>query len=688
MDPRVSLITIMLAALAVIGSPLQAQQRDRPVIDSGLGWNIILSDEGTLLRGVSLAWDGGDPYGSLSRNIPSAEQLRRLSTDFGVNTLHLYLEGNSSGNPSPVGVNLAEADALVQATADAGLYLIITIGCNGENGTIHSRRFAREFWSLYAPRYRDQTHVIYEAHNEPVAYTPNQWTIEDWDDQVDLYETIRSRAPETLILLCSFMGFAGDPTFGSEYLDSRGISWDNAGFAHHGYESKEGIENAIAIMQASTDFPALLSTEFWPGDTEGQRYNEMYESHLNGWMQFQWLGADDDDLDLFRSKITVAGTVWTPDDDSARWPALGSPAIPEDGSVIGVYQRAAERFIRVDPDDGNQLLADRPTYTGGLEDDAFVVEWVSSRTFRLRTPAGSYVRTSGKDVPLRAIGGSPSLATIFEWIQVPNGDHVVRARNAGGRLLRWRSGSDRIFPDGEDGRAADCRLALVTHADESPSPVVGDPYHGTPHVIPGRIQAEDFDLGGPGVSFMDSDPANNGDRYRVLEEVDIERTSDLGGGFNVGWIAEGEWLDYAVEVLGSTSDELVVDVRVASPGAGACFGLEFDGEDRAGDFEVPATGDYQEWVTITRAITLEPGVQIMRFENRGDQPFNLNWFGLRSRPCPGDFNQDDRVDGADLPVVLGSWGSCSPTCPADVTGDGIVDGADLSVVLGTWGRCP
>ena len=687
MNSRGPFVLIILMALSAAVAPVQAQQRGRPAIDSSLGYNIILSDEGTLLRGVSLAWDGGDPYGSLPRNIPSSEQLRRLSAEFGLNAVHLYLEGNSSQNLDAAGVNLLEADALVEATGDAGLYLIITIGCNGENGTIHSRRFARDFWEIYAPRYRDETHVIYEAHNEPVAYTANQWTIEDWDDQVDLYQTIRPLAPDTLVLLCTFMGFAGDPTFGARYLAAEGVSWDNAGFAHHGYESKAGIENAIAIMQSSEEFPALLSTEFWPGDTEGQRYNAMYESRLNGWMQFQWLGADDDDLDLFRSKITVAGTVWTPDDESARWPALGSPVIPQDGAVIGLYQRGAERFVRAVPDDGNQLLADRLTYTGGLMEDAFVVERVSPRSFRLRTPEGSYVRTSGEDVPLRAIGEDPSVATVFEWIQVPNGDHVVRARDAGGHLLRWRSGSNRIFPDGDDGRALDARFSLVTSAHESPSPIVGDPFHGTPHVVPGRIEGEDFDLGGPGVSHLDRDTTNNGGRYRVLEEVDIERTTDFGGGFNLGWIAEGEWIEYTIEVVGGEAVGLVVDIRVAAPGAGACFGLEFDGEDPAGDFDVPATGGYQAWTTITRSITLEPGVQIMRFENRGTQSFNLNWFALAPAPCPGDFDQNGRIDGADLPVVLGSWGRCPSPCPADLNDDGIIDGADLSVLLGRWGRC-
>jgi hypothetical protein len=101
-------------------------------------------------------------------------------------------------NPNnAAGYNSALADTLVQRTRDAGLYLIITIGNNGENGTIHSMDFSTDFWDFYGPRYKNESHVIYEAHNEPALFTPNQWTDDDWDKQVTLYNSIRTAAPNT-----------------------------------------------------------------------------------------------------------------------------------------------------------------------------------------------------------------------------------------------------------------------------------------------------------------------------------------------------------------------------------------------------------------------------------------------------------------------------------------------------------
>ena len=47
--------------------------------------------------------------------------------------------------------------------------------------------------------------------------------------------------------------------------------------------------------------------------------------------------------------------------------------------------------------------------------------------------------------------------------------------------------------------------------DETPAPVVlGDAFGGVPAVVPGLIQAEEFDTGGEGVGYSDTDPGNNG----------------------------------------------------------------------------------------------------------------------------------------------------------------------------------
>jgi hypothetical protein len=55
--------------------------------------------------------------------------------------------------------------------------------------------------------------------------------------------------------------------------------------------------------------------------------------------------------------------------------------------------------------------------------------------------------------------------------------------------------------------------------------------------------------------------------------------------------------------------------------------------------------------------------------------------------CPGDFNGDGQVDGADFGSVLAAWGACPAPCPQDLNGDGQVNGADIGLMLSFWGPC-
>lgn len=50
-------------------------------------------------------------------------------------------------------------------------------------------------------------------------------------------------------------------------------------------------------------------------------------------------------------------------------------------------------------------------------------------------------------------------------------------------------------------------------------------------------------------------------------------------------------------------------------------------------------------------------------------------------PILGDLNNDTKVNGSDLAVLLGAWGG---TGPADLNGSGQVEGADLAILLGAW----
>jgi hypothetical protein len=162
------------------------------------------------------------------------------------------------------------------------------------------------------------------------------------------------------------------------------------------------------------------------------------------------------------------------------------------------------------------------------------------------------------------------------------------------------------------------------------------PYGGTAVAIPGTLQAEDFDTGGPGVAYQDSDATNNGGQYRPSEQVDIEVTTDTGGGYNVGWVSSGEWLEYTVNV--GEAGTYTVEFRVASAMSGGALHLEKDGVALTAVVSAPQTGGWQTWTTVTATgVSLSAGVQVLRVVFDGG-PFNLNWirFSLSGSGGGGD----------------------------------------------------
>ena len=167
------------------------------------------------------------------------------------------------------------------------------------------------------------------------------------------------------------------------------------------------------------------------------------------------------------------------------------------------------------------------------------------------------------------------------------------------------------------------------------------PYTGTPLVIPGTIEAEQFDLGSEGTAYHDTSTGNAGGAYRA-SGVDIEavaNTNDPSGGFNVGWLDDGEWLAYSVNV--TTSSTYAVEARVACPGACGAFHLEVDGSDATGPIAIPATGGWQAWQTVRASVTLAAGAHRLRVvfhvTTPGGAVGNLDWIRFTPSATPTPF---------------------------------------------------
>ena len=174
------------------------------------------------------------------------------------------------------------------------------------------------------------------------------------------------------------------------------------------------------------------------------------------------------------------------------------------------------------------------------------------------------------------------------------------------------------------------------------------PFSGSPSAVPGTIEAENFDNGGEGVAYHDTTGGNTGGQYRNTD-VDIESSSE--GGYDVGWIAAGEWLNYTVAV--ANAGAYTVQVRVASPG-GAAMHVGFNTASNVWvPVSIPATGGWQNWTTVSMTVTLSAGVQQMtlRADTSG---FNLNYVTVAA-VAPGFVPSSPAAPvthtGTSLPVI-------------------------------------
>jgi len=156
-----------------------------------------------------------------------------------------------------------------------------------------------------------------------------------------------------------------------------------------------------------------------------------------------------------------------------------------------------------------------------------------------------------------------------------------------------------------------------------------EPFGGTVPTIPGVIQAENYDTGGEGVAYYNTTVGNPGGVYRS-DDVGIEPTSDTGGGYDVSWLNNGEWLEYTVNPPDPTA-KYSISLRVAAPAAGGQLRVRLNGT-VLGTVAIPNTGGSQSWQTVTLpAVSVAGGIgsQALRLEVITNG-FSINWIGLNA----------------------------------------------------------
>ncbi len=125
--------------------------------------------------------------------------------------------------------------------------------------------------------------------------------------------------------------------------------------------------------------------------------------------------------------------------------------------------------------------------------------------------------------------------------------------------------------------------------------------------IPGTLQSENF---------------------CQMSGVQVENSSDIGTGKDVGYFDVGDWMAYKINV--AKAGEYAVQYRVASNSTGASLRLEaLGGGTVYGTIAVPNTAGWQNWQTITHNVQLPAGVVNVAVASTTGG-FNLNWMDFSS----------------------------------------------------------
>ncbi|MEX1158175.1 MAG: carbohydrate-binding protein, partial [Thermomicrobiales bacterium] len=135
---------------------------------------------------------------------------------------------------------------------------------------------------------------------------------------------------------------------------------------------------------------------------------------------------------------------------------------------------------------------------------------------------------------------------------------------------------------------------VTTDAPPAPEvPVVPEAPEPSIVTLPGTFQVEDY------ATYADTTAGNSGQVYRD-DDVDIEACNDtasVDACYDIGWVKPGEWLGYDVTL--ATGGTFTFATRVATPNNNRSFHFEVDGADLTGPIEVPNTGGFQAWATVT-----------------------------------------------------------------------------------------
>jgi hypothetical protein len=155
------------------------------------------------------------------------------------------------------------------------------------------------------------------------------------------------------------------------------------------------------------------------------------------------------------------------------------------------------------------------------------------------------------------------------------------------------------------------------------------PYGGTAAVIPGKIEAENYDNGFAGKAFNDLSDGNVCDDYTNYyrsDDVDIKKISD---GVAIGHCQKGEWMNYTVNVESDGEYDVVLRVGTGNSDGGK---MTVAIGNVTKELSIDKTGEWGTFADVeVGKMKLTKGEQVMKLSIDKDW-IDVDWISFKKDP--------------------------------------------------------